>query len=121
MIKELSEQDFIDQFSEHLYQQTCHMAFNKMREMPEFKNDHPEMASLMVFPVKRADGTAWSLTIECTLKKLKRVDVCKNPDESTTKGTLCDFGIVRMWLSDEEMPDMALDRYNEYLKVKKAP
>ena len=94
------------------------MAFNKMRESPEWKNDLPMCASLMVFPVKRNDGTEWSLIIECTAHKLKKVDVAKNEDGSITKGTLTDFGITRMHLSDELMPDLALDRMNEYIKLK---
>lgn len=118
MTQELSEKQFVEMFSEKLYIQLCDMVFKKMTESEEWKNDLPNTALLVVFPMKRNDDTQWSLIVEATATKLNRVDVCKNKDESITKGTLAEFGIVKLLLSDEEMPDEALDRYNEYQKMK---
>lgn len=103
MIQEFTEKQFCDKFTTELYHHIVGMAFKKVKESPEFLKGFPNLYSLQCYPLPQSKGC---LIIECNAVKL------------TKAGTTVDFGIHKLYLSDEEMPDMALDRYNEYVKAK---
>lgn len=107
---ELTEREFIEMFSEAGYKELCKMAYENMRVTPEFKNDKPYVHGIYVFPCwKIHGGIKWSLTIECNAHKIK-----------VGEGLMAyDFGITKINLSDEDMPDQTLDRYNEIMRSKK--
>ncbi len=110
MITELNEKQFIEAYSEETYHKVVEKAYDHIKDSPEFLNDVPDFFTIQVLPCHRLDGSKFTLIVEATAKKLfgtgmKRI------------GT--DFGIVRILVSDEDMPDEVLDRYNELVKAKK--
>lgn len=101
MIKKLNEAEFIEMFSLDFYNRVAETVLENIINTPEFKNDKPYSHHLCVLPCSLGKEK-FSLTIEANCNKLG-------------KG-VCDLGIISMTLSDEEMPDVALDRYNELMK-----
>jgi hypothetical protein len=100
MITEYNEKTFIEAFTPTLYMEIIHRAFAEMQKLPEYKSKEPMCASMMVLSVKAADGRTKSILVECTAHRLP--------------GGVVDFGIIKLGVSDEDMPDEALDRFNEY-------
>jgi len=109
MITELNEKQFIEQYSEKTYHEVVAKVYDHVKDSPEFNNEVPDFFTMQVLPCTRPDGTTFSLIVEATAKKLfgtgmKRI------------GT--DFGVTRIMVSDEDMPDEVLDRYNELMRAK---
>ncbi len=104
----LTEKQFLSKFSEKQYQDVVRKAYEEVKKSPEFKNDKPEFASLLVFPCYDNIGQKFQLVVEVTAIK----------KQITPTLRVYDFGIVRLAITDEDMPDEVLDRYNEYKKVK---
>lgn len=110
MVKELSEQEFIERFSEELYLKTVMNVFERMKEFPEWKTQGKTMLSFMVLPCKSSNGVEFSLIVESKVNRTM--------DYYTKEWRAYDFGFTRLYITDEMMPDLALDRYNEYKKAK---
>jgi hypothetical protein len=102
MLKQLSEKDFITQFSFPAYVSICEHVMKSAIESEAYKKDEPFVCGFSMCVVK-VDGVDKSLFVEFTMNK---------PNKSM--GILGDFGLVSIVLSDEHMPDEALDRLNEW-------
>ena len=115
MTKAITEEEFEAMFPGMTFEELSKQAFFQMQKLPEYKVDNSQMAALLVFPCKRSDGSEWTMIIECTAKKIFQGEEIIGNKKITS---VTDFGIVSMKISDEEMPDEALDRYNDFLREK---
>lgn len=106
MIDTFNEHEFRATFDEDIYLAIIKRVFQQIKDTPEFKNDDPFCRTMMIWTVPLSNGIAIGLLIEATAQKL-------------TKNVI-DFGITRIQMSDEGMPDEFLDRYNEYIKAKQS-
>ncbi len=113
MTHTLSEQDYIEKFGEQEYLNLCSAAYTTMQECEEFKNDQPYCHCLAVYTRTDMRGDKKTVIVESTAHKILRAPLGEGHIMSAV-----DFGIVTLHISDEEMPDLALDRYNEYKKDK---
>ena len=95
-------------FGEESYKKVVLRAYRDMRTSKEFLSDEPFCAGIMCYPI--GNGGQWqTILVEATARKLA----------GNKNGVMpVDFGIIKLTVSDEDMPDVALDRYNDYLKEK---
>jgi hypothetical protein len=112
MIRKISEKEFINENGAEHYMKLVQATYKCMKDSPEYKNDLPEMFSIIMFDWKFNDGRVGHIIIEANLKKIGR------RNDPIIAGGMDDFGIVSMKLTDEEFPDEVADRYNEFKKLK---
>lgn len=96
MKKNITEKEFINEYGKSHYTDICNAAYKAMRNTQKFK-EKKDMLSGMAFPWKVDEFI--TIYVEATLKWL--------PDGYVN------FGLVKIWLSDEECSDDILDRCNE--------
>jgi len=114
MIQEISEQKFVEQFSEQTYRDLVESAYNRVVDTSAYKNDNPHVFTMLVHDVT-IDGKAYHVVTESTLKKLSKVDI---PVFGKAIRPV-DFGLTKIYITDEEFPDRLLDRISELKKTLK--
>jgi len=106
MIQNLTEADYIERFTQKGYYELVKACYKEFLKGQDKQNHDLITAQLIVFPWIFDDKKEGSLIVECTAKYIK-----------LPSGTLHDFGIVSLSISDEIMPDSVLDRWNEYKQL----
>lgn len=97
MIKQLTQSQFIKRYSKETYEKVCKAVFKALKDSGKTKAPHCHgfMALTLEDP---KDGSPVYLFVEASAIR--------------KEGELS-FGIVKMQVSDEKMPDEMLDRYSE--------
>lgn len=105
MIREITIGEFVKEFSEKVYIQLAKDTYAALRKDEKFLNKEPYVCVLIAFDFLQS-GKKQTIIIEADAHKMPIV-----------KGiTAYNFGITKISISDEDMPDEFLDRYNEFKK-----
>jgi hypothetical protein len=97
MTKELTEQEYIELAGHDGYVELVNKCFKTVVKCEKFNNGKPEGMAMMIWELMEGK----QIIVECTWYH---------------KTPMIDFGITRMVLTDEEMPDITLDRMSELFK-----
>lgn len=130
-----SEIEFANEYGSDNLNNLTQEVLEGCQETEEWKSDKKEFASLQVYK-SRINGELKTLIVEATAIKYTFAEMAETKfpikgmnDKMTKKfreilykhkdaGKLIyDFGIRRIMMSDEEMPDEALDRMIEYMRI----
>lgn len=100
MIRSLSQKEFISDYGERRYMAMCRATYNHMKELDAYKKcSGLSMLCMVAYDWEFNDGRKGIIIIEATIHKI-----------ATKKQ---DFGLISIKITDEEMPDEILDRYND--------
>lgn len=113
MIKSFTEKQFLQEYSEELYVNIAKLTLQVMKTMDEFKNDDPYVYGIFIFHYDKVKH----IEVFDELKDIKSIIV--EADANKHNGGSFNFGIRGLRLSDEMMPDDALDSYNMIMDAKK--
>lgn len=109
MTKRLKEKEFVDQFGEEYYEKVAVFCGMKMRESLLQNSEATEAQAMVVIAVKDMQPEH-ILIIESQAKKIYR-------EVNGKQQSGVSFQILELYLSDEVMPDVALDKISEYKKL----